>query len=40
MLTHFIPPVFDEDRLRAAVAADYPGPITIASDLTSVEAQS
>lgn len=37
VLTHFIPPIFDEERLRAAVAADYDGPITIASDLTAVD---
>lgn len=37
VLTHFIPPIFDEGRLRTAVATDFAGPITIATDLTSVE---
>lgn len=37
VLTHFIPPVFDEERLRDAVAADYAGAITIASDLTTID---
>jgi ribonuclease BN (tRNA processing enzyme) len=40
VLTHFIPPVFDEERLRHAVAADYAGAITIASDLTTIDVPS
>lgn len=37
VLTHFIPPVFDEERLRSVVADDYDGPITIAADLTTID---
>jgi ribonuclease Z len=37
MLTHFVPPAADRDRLLAEVSADFPGPVILGEDLMSYD---
>ncbi len=37
ILTHFVPPVFDEKKLKADVEEVYKGEIVIGKDLLSIE---
>ena len=37
VLTHFVPPVFDEEDLRKRISEHFPGEIIIWSDLLSLE---
>ena len=37
VLTHFVPPVFDEEDLRKRISEHFPGEIVIGSDLLSLE---
>jgi len=37
ILTHFVPPIFDEEKLKAEVGGIYKGEIIIGEDLLVVE---
>src|SRR5690606_8216762 len=39
VLTHFVPPAADRDRLLAEVAADFAGPVVLAEDLMTLDAE-
>ncbi len=38
VLTHFVPPAADRDRLLAEVAADFTGPVLLGEDLMTIDA--
>lgn len=39
VLTHFVPPGADRDKLLAEVAADFPGPVVVGEDLMTLDAE-